>query len=100
MAHRIPTAKQPRKNALYNREEMGVISKYKAEYKEQTTRALRANVLRRKILADLFNYWDDEGTLPEDDACVQRVKVNCKISKSPRLKPLKHHLGTCGLGAK
>lgn len=77
MAHFIPTTKLPRRGTLYSREEILVISKYKAEYKEQTTRALRANVLRNKILVDLFNHWDAQKTLPLDEAAAtERVKVN------------------------
>ena len=76
MSHLIPTTKQPRRGALYNRLEIAVISKYKAEYKEQTTKALRAHVLRNKILVDIFNYWDEQGTLPMDEKeCVEKVKV-------------------------
>jgi hypothetical protein len=79
MAHLIPTTKQPRKGSRYSREEIVVISKYKAEYKDQTTRALRANVLRNKILVDLFNYWDVKGTLPLDELKgIKLVKVNDK----------------------
>ena len=76
MAHLIPTTKPPRQGTLYSREEITVISKHKAEYKDQTTRPLRANVLRNKIMVDLFNYWDAQGTLPSDEANImQRVKV-------------------------
>jgi hypothetical protein len=45
MAHLIPKTKQPRRGTLYSKPELLVIYKYKTEYKEQTTRALRANVL-------------------------------------------------------
>lgn len=101
MAHLIPTTKQARRGALYSREEIGVISIYKAEYKDQTTRALRANVLRNKILVDLFNYWDVQGTLPSNEAiCMERVKVNDETVKSVRLENPTHCLGTCCLGAK
>ena len=76
MADRIPTTKKPRRDALYSQEEMKVISKYKAEYKEQTTKALRAHVLRNKILVDMFNFWDANGTLPTEEAeCMGWVKV-------------------------
>jgi len=79
MAHLIPTAKQPRQGTLYSRGEIQAISKYKAEYKEQTTRALRANVLRNKILVDLFNYWDVQNMLPSDEVeSMERVKVSLK----------------------
>ena len=80
MAHRIPTTRRPRKDAFYTRDEINVMLKHKAEYKEQTTKALRAHVLRTKILVDMFNYWDAQGTLPsEEAACVQRVKVKLNL---------------------
>jgi hypothetical protein len=76
MAHLIPTTKPPRRGTLYSREEIAVISKYKAEYKDQTTRALRAKVLRNKMLVDLFNYWLVQNMLPSNEAeSMQRVKV-------------------------
>jgi len=79
MAHLIPTAKQPRQGTLYSWGEIQAISKYKAEYKEQTTRALRANMLQNKILVDLFNYWDVQNMLPSDEVeSMERVKVSLK----------------------
>ena len=76
MAHLIPTTKQPRRGTLYSKGELLVITKYKAEYKEQTTRALRANVLQNKILVDLFNYWDVQNTLPLNEVeSLEWVKV-------------------------
>ena len=74
----LPTRK-PRKDALYSREEMQVISKYKEEYKEQTTQALRAHVLKNKILVDIFNYWDDIGNIPTNEEDISdRVKVRSR----------------------
>ena len=77
MAHLISTTKPARRGARYSREEIEVISKHKSEYKDQTTRPLRADVLRNKILVDMFNYWDDKGTLPSDEVrCMELVKVS------------------------
>jgi hypothetical protein len=85
MAHLIPKTKQPRKGTLYTKPELLVISKYKTEYKEQTTRALRTNVLRNKILVDLFNYWLEQKTLPsEGEKSMQRVKVSDAMVQSIR----------------
>lgn len=61
------------------RDEIAVISKYKSEYKEQTTRSLRAHVMRNKILVDIFNYWDQKGVLLSEEAVLQRAKVNYYI---------------------
>src|SRR5258705_13676973 len=93
MSHLIPTTRRPRRGALYTREEITVIAKHKAEYKDQTTRALRAHVLRNKVLVDIFNYWDVQGTLPsEEAACVQRVKVNDDRVRSLRFENLTYSL--------
>jgi len=101
MAYRIPTTKQPRRGTLYAREELLVISKYKTEYKEQTTRALRANVLRNKILVDLFNYWDAHDRLPLDgEESMERVKVIHWTIKSVTSTECKLHrdlLPGCGI---
>lgn len=76
MSNLIPTTRRPRQGTRYSREELVVMSRYKAEYKEQTTKALRAHVFRTKILVDMFNYWDKEGTLPlEEELCAELVKV-------------------------
>jgi hypothetical protein len=89
MAHLIPTTKPPRRGTLYSRAEILVLSKYKEEYKDQTTRALRANVLRNKILVDLFNYWDLQNTLPLDGVeSMERVKVYDETLKSATLENL------------
>jgi len=73
-------SRKPRKDALYSREEILVISKYKEEYKEQTTREMRAEILKRKILVDLFNYWLREGKAPVDEEqCIIRMKVVLSI---------------------
>jgi hypothetical protein len=73
----IPKARRPRKDALYGREELGVINKYKEEYRQQTTRELRANVFKTKILVDLFNFWLEQGRAPatEEDS-INRMKVS------------------------
>jgi len=82
MSHLILTTRKPRRGALYSREEIAVLSKYKAEYKDQTTKPLRAHVLRNKILVDIFNYWDVQKTLPADEeACVDRVKVIKRLNR-------------------
>jgi len=100
MSHLILTIRKPRRDALYFREEIAVPSKYKAEYKDQTTKPLRAHVLRNKILVNIFNYWDVQKTLPADEeACVDWMKVN-EMVKSERLQNLTHGLETCCLDAK
>jgi hypothetical protein len=46
-------------------EERKLMNKYKQEYMTQPTRELRANVIRNKILPDLYNYWVQLGTAPQ-----------------------------------
>ena len=100
MSHLIPTTRKPRRGTCYSRDEITVLSKYKAEYKDQTTQALKAHVLQNKILIDIFNYWDMQKTLPADEeACIEQVKVN-EMVKPQKLDNLTHGLGTCCLGAK
>jgi hypothetical protein len=72
--------KRPRKDAAYSCEEMDIINIHKEEYREQTTRELRANVLKTKILVDLFNLWVRQGKAPQDEGeSVARMKVkHCK----------------------
>jgi hypothetical protein len=72
-----PKARRPRKDALYGRSELQVMNKHKEEYRQQTTRELRANVFKTKILVDLFNFWLEQGRAPvtEEDS-VNRMKVS------------------------
>jgi hypothetical protein len=70
-------ARKPRKDCQYSPDEMQVIGKYKEEYRQQTTRHARANVIRTKILVDLFNYWVEKGRGPvneEDSIARQKVR--------------------------
>ena len=68
--------RKPRKDARYSREEMTILIEYKEEYREQTTRELRANVIRTKILPRLYNFWVANGTGPKDEnESENRMKV-------------------------
>jgi len=60
---------------MYTPEEIRVISKHKEEYKEQTSRELRAHVFRTKILVDLFNYWLEQGKAPVEEDNANHMKV-------------------------
>lgn len=64
--------RKPRKDALYSREEMEVISKHKQEYRLQTTREKRAHVFQSKILVDLFNFWLENGKEMGNDELMNR----------------------------
>ena len=76
MSFSIAKARKPRKDAWYTRDEINVISKYKREYQEQTTRELQAHVFKTKILVDLFNFWLEQGKAPSsDDESTAQIKV-------------------------
>jgi hypothetical protein len=81
MSNPIPKARKSRKDSRYSREEMQVINKYKQEYREQTTRELRGNLFKAKILVDLFNLWLKQGKAPstEEDSAT-RMKVTWNLS--------------------
>ena len=55
-----PTAKKARKDCQYTAAERAIIGKYKVEYREQSTKELRKQVIEEKILPDIFNYWSEE----------------------------------------
>jgi hypothetical protein len=77
MSSNVPKTRKPRKNALYSRDEIAVINKYKEEYRQQTTRELRGHVFKTKILVDLFNFWLAQGIAPvEEEESLNRMKVN------------------------
>ena len=63
----IGKTRKPQKDALYSREELEVISKHKQEYRDQTTQEMQGEILRSKVLVDLFNYWLWEGKAPADE---------------------------------
>jgi len=77
MSLNIPKTRKPRRDALYSRDEIAVISKHKEEYRQQTTRALRGHVFKTKILVDIYNFWRAKGMQPVDDEeSLKRMKVN------------------------
>jgi hypothetical protein len=81
MSNPPPKARQSRKDSCYSRDEMKIIGRYQKEYREQTTRELRGNVFKTKILVDLFNYWLQQGRAPateEDSATQMKVTWNMK----------------------
>ncbi len=80
MSSNVPKTRKPRKNALYSRDEIAVINKYKEEYRQQTTRELRGHVFKTKILVDLFNFWLAQGIAPvEEEESLNRMKVNSHL---------------------
>ena len=69
--------RKPRKDTLYSKDEVKVLSKYKAEYREQTTPEMRLKIFRNHILPDIFNYWISQASAPsEEDESNARVKVD------------------------
>jgi len=76
MSHLIPDTRRVRRDAIYSREELTVIGKYKDEYKTQTTREARKFCMK-KILLDMFTYWDERGNIAADEEDnVERARVS------------------------
>jgi len=97
----IPNTRKPRKDALYRRDELEVLNKYKEEYRQQTTRELRANVFKTKILVDLFNFWLEKGRAPAtEEESIIRMKVSQLINpRSVSQLPVLHS-GAGSMGTK
>jgi hypothetical protein len=86
MSQPNPKARKPRKDSRYSREEMQVIGKHKQEYREQTTRELRANIFKAKILVDLYNLWLKQGRTPTtEEESANQMKVTCNICNNDLL---------------
>ncbi|KAF8802332.1 hypothetical protein BYT27DRAFT_7112774, partial [Phlegmacium glaucopus] len=62
-----PKARQPRKQGLYTPVEKEIFGKFKEEYRSSSTRELRGQLMREKILPAIFNYWNDQGIGPMND---------------------------------
>jgi len=71
---------KPRRGSRYTEAERKVLSKYKDEYRSKTTAQEREQLLKQKVLVDIFNYWfSKEGTFPSEEESKQRVKVSYLI---------------------
>ena len=76
MSQLVPKIRRLRRDAIYTLEEMAVIGKHKVEYKLQTTKEARKQVMQ-KILLDIFTYWDQRGNIAADEEeNVDRAKVS------------------------
>jgi hypothetical protein len=77
MSLHIRKPRRPRKDAHYSRDEINILNKFKEEYRQQTTRELRAHVFKTKVLVDMFNFWlDRENGAVDEEESVERMKVN------------------------
>jgi len=77
MSLNILKTRKPHKDALYCQDEIAIISKYKKEYRQQTTQALRGHVFKTKMLVDIYNFWLAKGMQPVDDKeSLKQMKVN------------------------
>jgi hypothetical protein len=59
-----PKPRQPRKDGQYTQMEKEIIGKYKEEYRSLSTRELRGQLMRERVLPAIFNYWNDHGNAP------------------------------------
>ena len=51
----------PQKKGRYSTEEKEVLNKYKHDYRKTTTTEERYDLLRDRILVDIFNFWYAKG---------------------------------------
>ena len=69
--------RKPRKDAIYSQEELAVINPFKDEYRQQTTREMRGNIIRQHVLNALFKYWTKVGKYPASpEESISRMKVS------------------------
>jgi hypothetical protein len=62
--------------AAYSTEERKVLDQFKEEFQLQTSRQLRAQVFRSKILVAIYNYWKDNSMVPQsDEESLNRILV-------------------------
>jgi len=68
----------PRKTGRYSKEEKEVLMKYKDNYRRTTTTEERYDLLRNRILVDIFNFWYAKGEVSPDiepDLLSDKIKV-------------------------
>jgi hypothetical protein len=71
-----PRARKPRKDALYSRDEITVLNRYKEQYRQLTTSEARGDLIRNYVLVDIFNFWTQKGMAPKDEEeSIMRMKV-------------------------
>lgn len=71
----------PRKKGRYSKEEKAVLNKYKHDYRKTTTTEERFDLLRNRILVDIFNFWYAKGEVTpniEPDVLSEKIKVMSK----------------------
>ena len=71
--------RKPRKQSEYSTQERSIMSKYKEEYKAKTGKE-RENVLRGKVLVDIFNFWHSKGVELDEPETEKRITVGEYIS--------------------
>jgi ribosomal protein S14 len=82
MASSIPSiprdtgAKKQRQGCKYTSAERAIISKFKDEYLSKTTFEEREQLIKGKVVADIFKYWlEREGVEPSESETKQRIEV-------------------------
>jgi hypothetical protein len=90
--------RKPRKDALYGRDEMVILNRYKEDYRRLMTRELRGDLIRTQVLGDLFNHWTERGMAPitEEDS-LARMKVKGSLIFEPFETAYQLSLGACRL---
>jgi hypothetical protein len=68
--------RKPRKDCKFTAEERQAFHAHKEEYRNQSSKQDRFQILQSKILPDIFNYWMDNGARPlQLEEIAKRTKV-------------------------
>jgi hypothetical protein len=70
----------PRKKSRYSQEEKLVLEKYKHAYRKTTNADERYDLLRNRLLVDIFNYWFEKGEVTPaigEKALSEKIRVRC-----------------------
>ena len=71
-----PTERRKAAECIYPLEDRKAIEPYKKDYRSHTTRALRGQTFRTKILPAIYNHWRAVGKEPTSDLeSARRIKV-------------------------
>lgn len=72
-----PDSPRKRKTLLFSAPERAVLKRSKAEYMTLTTHVARHQLLRSKILPELFNYYEAQGdTNMAENVMQERISVS------------------------
>lgn len=73
----VPVAQKQKKAAILTRQEREAISKYRQQYISENSKVERFNIMHKKILVAIFNFWEGNG---EGEAACREQTDRIKVS--------------------